>query len=270
MPVMKKINFHPSALQVLYIVIYVLLFALIVAVPKLISGPVHITEKLILEEEIFEGALLGILFFLNIFILNLYRKESSRQREMINKINNDKIIVKERLDDSTRYIGQLNVQIQEIKSIFNNINKLPLTKNDFKKTLQYFSNRVFGIANTGWVLFRIININTLKTISEQFESKHGLTFDYPHISNKMIIEKQPISSYTAVISSPQNLNIFTSCILPTDKISNDEQVFIQAITNEITMLYVIMNSSNFNSVKKEIDKLNIDREKNEPILFDPK
>jgi hypothetical protein len=59
----------------------------------------------------------------------------------------------------------------------------------------------------------------------------------------MIIEKQSCSPFTAVISNPQNLNILACCILPIDKISNDERIFIQAITNEITMLYVILNSS---------------------------
>jgi uncharacterized membrane protein (DUF485 family) len=262
---MKKLHFHPSVLQVSYLVIYLILFCLIVYIPSLINNPIHITKKLILEEEIIEGSLLGVLFLLNIVLLNLYRKEASKQKILIKKINDDKKSVEDKLDDSFKYIGQVNVQLQQIKSIFNNYDRFPDTRNDFKKTLIYFSERVFGIVNASWVLFRIINCNTLKTISEQLEIRHGFTSEYPHISNKMIVEKQSCAPYTAVISNPQNLNILVTCILPVDKISNDERVFIQAITNEITMLFVILNSTYY----KNSDKLLIDNspDKNGKKLF---
>jgi hypothetical protein len=178
----------------------------------------------------------------NILILNLYKKEVSRQKELIKKINNDKKSVEERLDDSFRYIGQVNVQIQQIRSIFNNYEKFPETRNDFKKTLFYFSERVFGIVNGNWVLFRIIDPVSGKTIREQFETRHGFSSVHPHVSNRLIIEGQCCPPYTTIISNPQNLNIVVCCILPVDRISNDERIFIQAITNEITMLFVILNS----------------------------
>lgn len=240
---MKKLNFHPSFLQIIYLIIYIILFSFIIYIPTLITGPVHITEKMILEEEIIEASLLGIMFILSIFIFNLYRNEAFRQKELIKKISNDKKTVEERLEDSFKYIGQINVQIQEIKSIFNDTDKFPETKNDLKKACLFFSKRVFGIVNTNWVLFRIINCITQKTINEQFETRQELTIDYPHISNKMIVEKQSCLPFTTVISNPPNLNILCCCILPDVEISNDERVFIQAITNEITMMFVILNSS---------------------------
>ncbi len=58
----------------------------------------------------------------------------------------------------------------------------------------------------------------------------------------MIIEKQPILPFIYVTSNPKNLNILVSCIMPIDKISNDQHIFIQAIINEITKLFVILNS----------------------------
>jgi hypothetical protein len=210
---------------------------------------------MIFEEEIIEGSLLGILFFLNIIIFNLYKNEAARQKELIKKISTDRKTAEERLDDSFKYIGQINVQIQEIKSIFNSANKFPETKNDFKKTLLFFSERVLGIVNTNWVLFRIINCTTQKTISEQFETRQGFIFDYPHISNKNIIEKQSCFPFTTVISNPQNLKILSCCILPNEKISNDERVFIQAITNEITMAFVILNSS-YSKKENDIFEIN--------------
>ena len=251
---MKKLNFKPSFLQILYFLIAILLLAVIFITPLLISGPLFLTEKLIIEEEIIEGSLLCIMFFLGILIFNLYKHEVHKQKELINKINNDKKSAVEKLDESFKYIGQINVQIQQIKLIFNNYDKLPETKNDFKKTLYFFSERVFSITNANWVLFRIIDSKNLKTINEQFETRHGYTFDYPHISNRMIIEEQSCPPFTAIITNPQNFNILVCCILPVDNVSNDERIFIQAITNEITMLFVILNSSYYKEGNRILEK----------------
>ena len=250
---MKKIHFQPSFLQILYLVIFTLLFALIILTPKLINNSLYISENLVIEEELFEGALLCILLLLGVLIVKLYKHESIRQQELMEKIKNDKKTTEEKLADSFKYIGLLNVQIQEIKSIFNNANKYPETKNDFKKIYRFYCDRVFGIVNPGWILFRIINSSTQKTISEHFETKIGLPFACPVVSNKMIVETKQVSSYTTVISNPQNLNILVSCILPVERISNDEQIFIQAITNELTMLFVILNSSYYKKVNKVIE-----------------
>ncbi len=221
---------------------------------------------MIFEEEIIEGSLLGILFLVSILILNLYKHESGKQSELIKKISNDKKTAEERLIESFKYIGQINVQIQAIKSIFNTTNKYPETKNDFKKTFIFYGNRTLAIVNTDWVLFRIIDSNTQKTISEQFETREGCSFNNPHISNKIIIEKQTLLHYTTIISNPQNLSIFCCCILPVEKINDDERIFIQAITNEITMLFVILNSTYYKEVNKTAGENKTDKTNNKPIL----
>jgi hypothetical protein len=249
---MKKAKLNLSLYQILLLIIYLVLFFAVIYTPHLISGAIHITKRLILEEEITEGSLLGVLFLLNIFLLNLYRNETARQKELINKINSDKKSVEDKLEESFRYIGQVNVQLQQIKSIFNEKDRFPETKNDFKKTLFYFSERVFGIVDAKWVLFRVIDCNTHKTIKEQFEIRKGYDADYPHVSNKMIIEGRCCPPFTTLISNPQNLNVFVCCILPVDKVSNDERVFIQAIVNEVTMLFVILNSAYYKKTSNDL------------------
>jgi hypothetical protein len=238
---MKKTDFHPSFLQIIYLIIYVILFAFIIYVPKLISGPFHISEKIIIEEEAIEGSLLAVSFLLNIIMLNLYRGEAQKQRELIRKANEENLATREKFYESSQYIGQLNVQVQEIKAIFNNANKFPVTRNDLKKAFLFFSERVLGIVNTNWVLIRIINSSTQQTLSEQFETRPGYTSNYPHIGNKVIVEKQSCPSFTTVISNPPNAEILSCCILPVGQISDDERVFIQAITNEITMMFILFN-----------------------------
>jgi hypothetical protein len=240
---MKKEKTDPSFLQVIYMVVFLILFGLIIYIPHAFSNPLHITKRLIIEEEFIESFLVIVLFLLNLFILGLYRREVARQKELIIKINNDKKSADDKLNDSFRYIGKVNVQIQQIKSIFSSSDRFPRTRSDFKKTLLFFSERVFGIVNSNWVLFRIIDSTTRKTISEQFETRNGTPVEYPHLSNRMIIEKQSCSPYTTVISCPGDLNILVCCTLPVETLTNEERVFIQAITNEITMIFIYLNSA---------------------------
>ena len=144
------------------------MFCFVIYIPTLIKGPVNLTSKLILEEEIVEGSLLFLLFIMGILILNLFRREVDKQKELIIKINAEKLKVKGSLTDSEQYIGIANVQIQEIKYIFNTLDKLPETKDDLKKVFHFYGDWVIGITNSEWVLFRIIGRDTHKTIFEHF------------------------------------------------------------------------------------------------------
>jgi len=45
-----------------------------------------------------------------------------------------------------------------------------------------------------------------------------------------------------VIYNPDNLDILVFCVLPAEKISLDERIFIEAIIDELTKLFVIINS----------------------------
>ena len=249
---MKRINFKPSFLQILYLVIFIILFAFIIYTPTLIKGPVNLTSKLMLEEETFEGVLICILFIISILILNLYKREVNRNKEIINKISNEKKKIEDRLIDSEQYIAIMNVQIQEIKSIFNTIDKYPETKEGLKKALTFFGSRVIGIVNSEWVMFRIIDTKTQRTVFEHFGTRKGYSNGYPRVSNRMILEKETILPFSYVISSPKNLNILVSCIMPVDEISNDQQIFIKAIINEITKLFVILNSLYYKQESKLI------------------
>ncbi len=253
---MKNFNFRPSILQILYLILFIILFSFIFYTPTLISGPMHLTKKFIIEEETIEGTLLSILFLLSILIMFLYNREVNRHKEMAEKIAGDKKSVEKKLDASYRYIGVINVQIQEIKSIFNAVDKYPESKEDLKKSLHFLGEHVLGIVNVNWVLFRIVNSKTQRTISEHLEIRTGFAFGYPHVSNKMIVENQSISPLTPVVSNPQNLNIIVFCVMPIEKISNEQHIFIQAIINEITKLFIILNSTYYKKENKlfEVEK----------------
>ncbi|MGA7162064.1 MAG: hypothetical protein WBZ48_13770 [Bacteroidota bacterium] len=236
-------NRHISSLQFLFFVIYVILSFVMILTPILVTRSVHVKKLFIVDEDVLEAILLSFLFALSLLISTLYRKEASKQEEILNKIKHDKKSADEKLLDSISYIGKVNVQIEEIKSIFNTPDTFPETKNDFKKSARILGERVLGIVNTNWALFRIINIDNQRTIFECLQTRRGFSYNYPHVSNKMLVEKRSISSFTAVVSTPSSLSILICCAMPVETIDNDQRVFIQAILNEMVKLFIISNSS---------------------------
>lgn len=249
---MKKINIHATHLQIVYLIIILILFSFIIYTPTLIQGPVHLTKKLILEEDTIEGILLGILFILSVLILSLYKFEMSRHKELIDEIKEGKKKVEDRLHVSDQYIGKVNVQLQEIKSIYNSIDNYPKSKKELKQTFSYYGERILGIVKSNWVLIRIINCSTRRTISEHYEARIDTMPAFPHISNKMILENKQPESHTSVIYNPANLDILVFCILPLDKISYEDRIFIQAIIDELTKLFVIINSAYYKNGNRPV------------------
>jgi len=248
---MEKTAIHHNYLQVVYLIIMIILFSLIIYTPTFIEGPVHITKKLFLEEETFEGILIGILFIVSVIILNLYKRELDRHKEQLNRIKIDKKNIEDRLLLSDQYIGMVNVQIQDIASIFNSIENYPKTKTDLIRNFTFFGKRILGITNSGWTIIRIIERKTQRTLFEHIESKEKRGFVYPTLSNKMLIENKQVLSNCKIISNIKSPDILVFCILSVDKIGNNELIFIQAIINEITKLIVIINST----YNKQLNKM---------------
>ncbi len=251
---MKILNHNISLLQFLYLVIYVILALVMILTPILITHSIHVRRTFIVDEDVMEMLLLSLLFGLTLVISKLYSQEASIQAELIEAFKKEKKKAEEKLFDSLDYIGKVNVQIEEMKSIFDATNAYPKTKNDFKKTVRFLIERVLGIVNTRWVLLRIMQSDTQRTIYESFEAREGFFCCYPQVSNKLIAEQHSVSPYTTVIFRPQNVNCIVFCAMPVAAVSNDQRVFMQAIMNEITMLFIILHSSfgkNENSIFPE-------------------
>jgi len=245
-----KINIYHSFLRAFFIVIILVLFCLIIYTPAIIISPVHITKKIIFNEEAIEGSLLGLFLIICVLILYLYKREVIKQEEIIQKINNDKPKIKNILCVSNQYIRMANVQIQEVNSIYDNIKNYPKLKAELKKTFSNYGLKILRAIHTDWALIRIINSNTHCTIFENINTRDNLKIKCPHISNKTIIENKQLVSYSSVIYNPKNLNILVLCVLSVDTISNDERIVVQSIVNELTKLFVIINSIYFKVDKK--------------------
>jgi len=93
-------------LKNLYLIIFIIILILIINTPLLISSGISI-----FNEEIVKVFMLLILLILSLIVYYLYRNELNKNYQQ--------------LDDALNYIGA-------VKEIFNDLNKFPESKNDFK------------------------------------------------------------------------------------------------------------------------------------------
>jgi len=108
--------------------------------------------------EFAEFIVLFLLLLLGFTANYFYRKESKLYEQQIKLLENDRTTIKEKLDGAFKHIGMLNVQLEELSSIFTKINKYPETKQELKNVLTYYTEKILMIANAEWVLLRVVDI----------------------------------------------------------------------------------------------------------------
>lgn len=220
-----------------YLLILVAIFLLIVFTPYIIHSGFTV-----FEEQSAEVAIIILLFTVGYAVLSLYRKEAAKNLKDINRLTKDKGALENRLTEAFKYIGTVNIQIQEIKSVFSDVRKFPENKKDFGSILQFLADRTLSMVNTGWVIFRIIDTKNLNSLGEYSETRGNSVLPRHKISNKTLVSSRKLKDFTVVGSGHENFYIKTFCIIPKTKLSRDNEVFIQAIVNQLEMLFLISTS----------------------------
>ena len=229
----KNIRF----LERTYLLTLIAIFLLIVFTPYMIRSGFTV-----FEEQLVEVATILFLFATGYAVLSLYREEATRNLEKIHRLTKEKSALENRLADAFKYIGTVNIQIQEIKSVFSSVQKFPENKKDFGYILQFLADRTLSMVNTGWVLFRIIDTQSLNTLGEHSETRGNSVPPRHKISNKALASSEKLKGFTVVESGQENFYIKAFCIIPEVKISRDNLVFIKAIVNQLEMLFLIFTS----------------------------
>jgi hypothetical protein len=148
--------------------------------------------------------------------------------------------LEERLDEAFRYIGRLNVQIQEIESIFTSIDKYPETRQEKKKTLRFVAEKILRVVSADWVLVRIVDRARTRTLAEHWASRRAESVP-PSISNGGLVNRTIPDTYTVVESSQDSFSINTYCVLP-GAVERRHRIIIEAIANQAEMLFLIFTS----------------------------
>jgi hypothetical protein len=231
-------NRNIKLLERAYFAILVIIFLLIVFTPYIIRSGFTL-----LDEEIAEVAAIALFFAVGYGILLLYRKEVAKNRNELDRLKQDKGTLERRLTEAFHYIGTVNIQIEEIRSVFLHIRKFPENKKDFRSILQFLAEKALCMVNSEWVLFRIIDTQNLDTLREYSESRGNAVPLNHKISNKHLVSKEKFKGFTVLGSEQENFHITTFCIIPKERLSRDQKVFIKAVVNQLEMLFIIFTST---------------------------
>jgi len=226
-------------LKFAYVVTIVLLLSAVVFTPVFIRRHFLLFKKYIIQEDAVEAVLIIILLLVAYLISGIYKTELKKYRRKTRRLSRDNSDLSCRLTDAFKYIGGVNVQIQEIRSIFCELREYPSTARAFKKDLALLARKVMGIANVDWVMIRIICRANLRTMREHLESRNKSDVINKGISNKAIVANRPIDGFSIVASCHDNSEIMGVCVLPKKDLNQEEKILVEAITNQIEMLYLI-------------------------------
>ena len=230
---MKKENITQTKYMIIaYMLTLGLLFIVVVATPLFIRGHVSLTKKIILEEDVLEALLIAILLSLAYTVHRAYRREL----ENLKKSNTG--LIKSHTE-AFKYIGKVNIQLQELRAIFSEFQRYPETKSEFQRILSSAARNVQGIVRADWILIRIINQNNFRTLTEHWESRAEATCPNVRISNRALVEGETVSSFSIVCSRKNNLALNVVFIIPIETLGREEKILIEAIAGELEKLFII-------------------------------
>lgn len=212
----------------------------IVVTPYLIKSGVSL-----FEEEIVEVSIIVILFAVGYVVLLLYRKEVAKNLRELASFKQVKKSLEQQLTDAFKYIGSMNVQVQEIKRAFSDMAKFPESRKDFRYILQFLAERALSIVDVDWVLIRIIDTEALHTLGEYCQTRGKVVILKHRVGNRELISSKNLSDLTIVASAQGNFNIRTLCIMPKTDISQEQEIFLRALVNQLEMLFVIFTSAHY-------------------------
>ncbi len=216
--------------QFLLVVIF-LSSILVIATPWLVSNGLWG-----LKEETWETLI--IVFFITLIYAAqfLYFKEFRRLKAYQGNLE-------ERLQETFKYVGSMNLQLDEIKNAFSNFKKYPQSKKEMKEVFDYFANKILSLVNASWVVLKIINVDSGRTLREIKVTRGYQEVTPPKIENHDILAGRCYLQECTIIQSEQeNLSIKACCIMPI-KVSNKEQeFFIQSIINQLEMMFLVFSS----------------------------
>ena len=119
----------------IYVGVLTGLLLCVCATPMLIQAGVSTSPGLMIEEEVLETSLIVTLFALSCLILQKLLGTLNAYRQTADQVAEENATLMSRLADAFKYIGTVNVEIQEIQSVLNGLNCYPQSKKEFRRCL---------------------------------------------------------------------------------------------------------------------------------------
>ncbi|MDP3836614.1 MAG: hypothetical protein Q8Q67_00705 [bacterium] len=244
--------------RILFFSVLALIFFVSAAIPQIINGPIlgfgeEVAESLII------GGLLAAAFFINSMCLKEYWR-----------LHRYQVNLEDRLQDTFKYIGSVNLQMEEMRQAFSNFKKYPENKKDIRTVFAYFAEKILSMVNTDWVIIRVIDMKNGRTIREDKFSRNNQDINYGKIENSEIISgKCKDDRCTIVKSEQENINIKAYCILSAKLNNKDQDFFVRSIINQLEMMYIVFSSlkkSGKNEINNGETNGNHDKESSRQVI----
>jgi hypothetical protein len=251
-------------LEIFYATTIGILILMVVGTPFLVRRWTTMTNHLLNDEEMLEALLIAVLMSLAYALSHLYRKLLRANREEIQGLAMNNTALECRLTDAFKYIGQINVQLQEIRSTFSLMNRHPQSRKDFKNLLRVFARKALTIANTDWAAVRIIDRQSLRTLIEHLESRGEWSDPHPHIGNKALVEGEVVAGRTVIRCENENMDIVVVWVFPRDELSWEEKILLESIASGIELIFFTFTAIHLHGVARTADHLITPMRKDEP------
>lgn len=228
-----------------YLSILIVLLLCVTATPLIVRHDMALTSTFIIAEEKLETGLIVILFGISYLIVKAFLRTLRAYQRAVVRTGDEKSRLISRLADAFSYIGTVNVEIQEVRSIICGIERYPRTRKEFKALLDRLAAKAMSVAGTPWSFIRIIRRGDGRTIKEHGVKREKEELPSATMGNREILEGRQVEGFQTIASCQQDLDLLTVCILPMPPLSEESRILITAIVNQTELLYLLYRTGSF-------------------------
>jgi hypothetical protein len=231
----NKIKF----LTLFYFGILILLLLSVITMPLIIHRGLPLTMEFIIEEEVLETSLIVFLIGVSYFILRAFKHNIKTYERTVDNAGEEKSKLVSRLAEAFSYIGIVNVELHQIQYILSGVERYPQTKSEFNLFIDHLVTKAMTVAGTPWIVIRIIRRRDGRTVKEYAIVRSKGVIPSTTIGNREILEDRYVKGLRKIGSSQKNLDLMTVCILPKIQLSEEKNILITAITNQVELFYIL-------------------------------
>ena len=235
METIRKLNF----LIGFYFSILLVLLLCVSTTPLLIRHGITLPRRFVIEEDVLEVAMIVALFGLSFLVLILLMNRLRAYRLAVDTAVHEKYRLISRLADAYRYIGKVNVEIQEIESALGGAAFCPQSKKEFRQLVDNLATRAMALAATPWLVVRMIDQHSGQTINEHAVRHPGSSLPSITLGNRALLEGTRVDGIQTIGPRQPNLDLLTVFILPAATITKEKSVLLTVILNHIEMLFIL-------------------------------
>jgi len=227
----------------IYLGLLLLLLLCVSLTPLIVRHGIGV-RTFVIEEETLETLLILGILGVSYLLLRALLSTLRSYRRAAEKAFQENASLLSRLAEAFRYVGTVNVEIQEMHSVLGGIDCYPRSRKEFRRCLARLAARAMTITGAPWSVIRIIDRRG-RTVREcGAERKRGVR-PPATIGNRDILAGGCIEGLASVRLQPQNLDLIAVCLFPTPSPGEAARLLLTMILNQCRMLFLLFQCGCF-------------------------